>query len=483
MSKKDQYHHYIPRFILREFQSGDRKSNKERQEEFKKTGVVNERVYFYDVNTQSLENRLIGTVYGKTNLYRDFTNVEQMDEVEEKFSKLESHCAKIIQDLHKRLDGSASDQHTFPITRKDLGQLRKFLFLMHFRNSGLQDSYFDPEHTHNRGIRDVLEKRWAQVPSGAKSSKDVWLHALKYYLDTPHSQILLQVAEKTPGGADIPTLLKTLNPHTIENAELLDAITYHQQANLCYLSIVQAAPGHEFALGDTTFGLWEGVLGDGPTAHHGVHRIYVVSPRIALILRLTLYLDCEPELLENTTSDIISITLPPASCTFSFDESDGFLAMAQYRASAQSQNDLFSFPIAKLSVEETFFINAVVLHNVGIFGSLTFKDPSCMRITLRKFWRLKNPILHLDKLVMRFKFLWLMRIIGLAISGSPEDFDSPPTRVFVPSENGGEANVTTVSVFSNAAAREERKDTGNSSTNVDDDAVANSAFNDPLLLC
>ncbi|KAF9053388.1 hypothetical protein BJ165DRAFT_858025 [Panaeolus papilionaceus] len=464
MSKKDQYHHFIPRFILREFQSGTKKSNKERQEEFRKTGVVNERVYFYDVKNRNLEHRLIGTVYGVTNLYRDVTNVEQVDEVEEKFSKLEGHCAKIIQDLHKRLYGSASDRRTFPITRKDLGQLRKFLFLMHFRNSGLQQSYFDPEHPDHRSTRDVMEERWAQVPSGAKSSKDVWLHAMKYYLDTPHSQILLQVAERAPGKANLFTLLKTLNPDIIENADLMDAITYHQQADLFYLSVVQAAPGHEFTLGNSTFGLWEGVIGDGPTAHHGVHRIYVISPRIALILRLNIYLDCEPGLLEDTKSRILSIKLPQPSCTFGFQGSESFLAMAQYRASPASQNDLFSFPIVKLSVEETFHLNTIVLQNVGMLGSLTFKDPSCMRITLRKFWRFNNRLTRF----ICFQFLSLMQTIGLAIRGQPEDFDSPPNRVFVSSTNGGEAKITTVASLSKAAARKKRKGKGKNLSNTDE---------------
>ncbi|PPQ72509.1 hypothetical protein CVT24_004825 [Panaeolus cyanescens] len=467
MSKKDQYHHFIPRFILREFQTGSKKTNKERQEEFKKTGIVNERVYFYQPKTGTLENRLIGTVYGVTNLYRDITNIEQVDEIEEKFSKLESHCAKLIQGLHKRLDGSATEQRSFPITRQDLGQLRKFLFLMHFRNSGLQGSYFDPEHPHHRGVRDALEKRWAQVP-GAKVPKDVWLDAMRYYLNTSHAEILLQVSERAPANADFVTLLTSLRPHTVENADLMDAITYHQQADMYHLAILQAAPGHEFVLGNNTFGLWEGIMGEGTISQHGVHRVYVASPRIALILRMNLYLDAvrSPELVRDTRSDLLSISLSQAQCTFGFHGNEGFRGMAQYRASLAAQNDLFTFPIKKLTSAETFLVNAVVLQNIGIMGSLTFKDPSCLHLTLHQFWKLgsnsaTSPIANINRLI-RNNYLSLMRIVGDAIRGQPEDFDIPVNRVFLLSQTGGEAKATTAAEARSKGAIRKKKGKGRS---------------------
>ncbi|KAF9053385.1 hypothetical protein BJ165DRAFT_1339892 [Panaeolus papilionaceus] len=448
MSKKDQYHHFIPRFILREFQSGAKKSNKERQEEFKNTGVVNERVYFYNVKDSSLEHRLISTVYGETNLYRNVTNVEQMDEIEEKFSKLDGHCAKLIQDLHKRLDGSAPDQRTYPIMRKDLDQLRKFLFLMHFRNAGLCDSYFDPEHPDHRGVRDVLKKRWAQAP-GAKSAKDVWLHAVKYYLDTSHSEILRQVAEKAPKMSD-PTLLDS---HTLENVGLMDAITYQQQAGFYYLSIVRAAPGHEFILGNNSFGLWEGLLGPGAD---GLHRIYIVSPRIALILRLNAYSSGlqTPQLLQMTHSDIISINLPRPKSTFAFSGRENNLFRAEYRASPAAERDLFTFPITRLSAAQTFMINNVVLQNIPIHGSLTFKDPSCMQITLNQFWSL--DYISVD-LVVAVKYLSLVHIMMLLLHGQPDDFNVPLDRDFVLTVTDGELVIKTATVLKKAAARKKRK--------------------------
>ncbi|KAG1797977.1 uncharacterized protein BJ212DRAFT_267950 [Suillus subaureus] len=67
-------------------------------------------------------------------------------------------------------------------------------------------------------------------------------------------------------------------PPGLEN---FPAYTYHTHANNYFFSIWEAAEGEEFIITDNAFGLWEGSGRGCPD----LHRIFVVSPRIALVLR------------------------------------------------------------------------------------------------------------------------------------------------------------------------------------------------------
>ena len=49
------------------------------------------------------------------------------------------------------------------------------------------------------------------------------------------------------------------------------------------MCIWQAAVGEEFVLTDKSFGLWEGHM----NGNRGIHRLFVVSPRIVIVLRFT----------------------------------------------------------------------------------------------------------------------------------------------------------------------------------------------------
>lgn len=73
-----QFHHYIPRFILRRFSEN------------------NKTIKTYDVNNKSIDMRRIGKIYGVTNMYEDISNEFHPMIVETTLSKIESSSAVII---------------------------------------------------------------------------------------------------------------------------------------------------------------------------------------------------------------------------------------------------------------------------------------------------------------------------------------------------------------------------------------------------
>lgn len=231
---KDQYHHVIPRFIL-----------------------------------------------------RDVRNVQDAMELEKKLSILESRAGAVIANIHKTIGTGQSVN----LLRSEVGTLRKFLFIMHYRNNGISQSYFDPNHPENAPARKWIEAYRQKFQ--LESSVDVWLHVLRYYLDTPHETILQNHVELMKRDS-LESLLLTME---IDPSSKYEAGAYGSQALMYYMSIWEAADDEEFLLGHNGFGLWEGIS----MGTSGLHRLFITSPRIAIVLRLNIAalstVSCDSDLL------------------------------------------------------------------------------------------------------------------------------------------------------------------------------------------
>ncbi|KAG1809379.1 uncharacterized protein BJ212DRAFT_605672 [Suillus subaureus] len=380
-----QYQHFIPRFILRRFQVGPVKSKTERQREFRHTGVDPEYVHYYDIATGSLDIRPIGKVYGVPNFYQDVRNTHNINELEEKLADLERHAASIIMDLHKTLP-----QGTFTLKRRSLELLRKFLFIMHYRNLSCSDTYFQADHPENATSRQWIES--FMKAKDIRSAVEFWLYVLRYYLDTSHSDIMRDAAELVEKYGEEGLQKMLTESHIPPDLEHFPAYTYHTHANNYFFSIWEAAEGEEFIVTHNAFGLWEGLADGSPD----LHRIFVVSPRIALILRSVLL---RPELKEfvkplSPMSTLLNVNPAPPTPIYTSGK-DGIhinqvdyqsaRSLACYRSSQEGGNDSFMFKITKLSRPQTSEFNSVVLVNVRKTGSLTFLSRGSMLRTARAF--------------------------------------------------------------------------------------------------
>lgn len=394
-----QYQHFIPRFILRRFQVGPVKSKTERQREFRLTGIDPEFVHYYDIATGSLDIRPIGKVYGVPNFYQDIRNPHNINELEEKLADLERHAASIIMDLHKALP-----QGTFTLKRRSLELLRKFLFIMHYRNASYSNTYFQVDHPENAGGRQWIES--FMKAKGIQSAVEVWLHFLRYYLDASHSDIMRDAAELVEKYGDEglqKMITKTCIPPDLEN---FPAYTYHTHAQNYFFSIWEAAEGEEFVITHNAFGLWEGLI----CGHPDLHRIFVVSPHIAIVLRNVIL---RPEMKEyikpgSFMSSLLNINPAPPTPIYasgkhgthiSHVDFQSPMSLARYRSSQEGENDSFVFKITKLSRPQTLEFNSVVLVNVRKTGSLTFLSRESMLRTARAFRSLPSNFLASELLV------------------------------------------------------------------------------------
>ena len=353
------------------------------------------------MKTGSLETRPIGTVYGVTNLYKDVRNTADVYEVEKKLSALESHASRAVSTIL-----AATGKSSCKLPRKSLINLRKFLYTMHFRSSQLSGEYFkersDPIHRGGLEWLQAYKKR-----HGLESEIDMWLHTLQYYLDTPHKELMRHGREMILkyGEKIIEMMLTRIDP----DEEHFNALAYHGLADGFFLCIWEVAEGEEFILGDTSFGLWEG----SAAGHNGLHRLFVLSPRMIIVLsmqflRPEIFSQLPKEHKDSYFSSLMDIKHVSPLPTYPGGAPKNEEELA---AIVAREEDAFQFKIIKLSVPQSRQINAIMLLHLPDTGSLTFVSKTSMLATLRSF--------SLD--YGTTKYAPLLRILS---DDTPEDTDT-----------------------------------------------------------
>ncbi|CAG8663113.1 12187_t:CDS:1 [Acaulospora morrowiae] len=262
-----QYHHYIPRFLLRNFaidkyerifegnikqqqRKGQRKNKGFKKESRRKAEILQT----YDREKDQLGTSLIGETYGYRDMYKDFNNKDVMH-VEERLSKLEGIASKTIKYILKE----SQEQNQVVLFRKNLEDLRKFIFIMNYRNDNRWRQFtgdnFDP-------ITKLMVKDFMQQQN-LKRPEEVWLQNIREILDTPHHEV-----------KDNMKIFK------------VDRDEYKHRMVECFLIIWQAGENDEFIVTSNGFGIFEGVSGTSFGLPFGFvyHLFYVISPKLVLVL-------------------------------------------------------------------------------------------------------------------------------------------------------------------------------------------------------
>lgn len=226
-----QYHHYIPQFILRNFGIEKIKDKK------------NINIKYYDIKKNNLEICKTSKKYGVQNLYKNL-NTNDMMEVEKELGKLENKCSTLLDNINNSKD-------FIKISRKDIFELRKFLYIMMYRKDSRKKQYtegnFDYE-TQNMLI-------WFMKKNNYKSFEEVWLNNIKYILKSNYNEIKYN---------------NKIFPY------IRWEYTYIMNSNF---TCIWEAQNAEFILTNKCFGLYE-----GPFPIVAYHWFFVISPKRIIVL-------------------------------------------------------------------------------------------------------------------------------------------------------------------------------------------------------
>ena len=178
-------------------------------------------------------------------------------------------------------------------------------------------------------------------------------------------------------------------------------------SNALFLGIWEAADGEEFVLGANSFGLWEGVIRTCP----GLHRLFVVSPKVALVLRQN---KMGPEFVHDInvhitlTNKLIDVPMSRATLTYAnYQDPPGAIILTTKRRQLEHcgnigrpQKHRKTFSPTKLTQKQTRALNHVNLIHL-LNSGLTFSSPSAVRKTIQYHLQSDIPYARESKYLFR----------------------------------------------------------------------------------
>lgn len=260
MKQEPKRHHYIPQFILRNFQD------------------ENSQVTYWNIENSKLEKRNTRSVFMNMNMYRDEINHQDNP------TSIESTLAVFEQEIAELIKEKFLTSNEVVITREELEKLRIFLSLLSFRSNSRMEQYRN--NNFNASTRKILEN---YSPAGFE---DLWKR-------------------------EVEELAKCRSYSDIESNEVVDPIIktdFINDLKGMYMTLVDARGG-EFLLTDIYPTLEIFPVQPGVNLH--MHCFYPLSPTRMLILNHIMFKEETSDPLLNAMKAFSKITgdmiIPPKS--------------------------------------------------------------------------------------------------------------------------------------------------------------------------
>jgi hypothetical protein len=340
-------------------------------------------------------------------MYRDL-NASYANHIEDKLGVLENKASQVVRRIK---DAQKSGTATVDLTRIQLNDLRKFLFIMKYRNNKFWKKYSCTMNEYSE-VDKVYVQAFMRLRGFTKPA-EVWLHTLKVILDTP-------IDERGKWQSAV-----------CKNGFSHDAMWFVYHMTESYLSFCQPShPDDEFIITENGFGINEGptMYNYGmdpqtglPTAKSGsyteYHKLAPLSPKLLLVLRsnclrkgneaMLRAMRARPEV-PDSPSLFENLQLDPATPSYDMQELINL---------GMKDNHTFSFKIQKISTEYTDLFNTVMLEEAR--ASITWSSDIAMRKTLKAY--LENPKFKPHPgLVLELKCEAKLRLLGILDGTAPK---------------------------------------------------------------
>ncbi|KAK5989089.1 hypothetical protein PT974_10587 [Cladobotryum mycophilum] len=186
-AEKRQYQHFIPQFLLKNFSHrvniDANSSRTKRRKQLRKSGQYLEDYLMNSVNTSAktfiLEECVVRRSFGLFDMYDDAKPIAlNRRRIEKKFGLLESRIGKIYSRIIREHD---QGKPMIWLKRTDKELLRKWIFLLKYRGSGVHQRYNQHAKDYAEKDRDTLRDYMTQ--HNIERPFDVWLRNLEAILD------------------------------------------------------------------------------------------------------------------------------------------------------------------------------------------------------------------------------------------------------------------------------------------------------------
>ncbi|KFZ19312.1 hypothetical protein V502_03725 [Pseudogymnoascus sp. VKM F-4520 (FW-2644)] len=316
----DQYHHFIPRFILRKFAQPCLKT-----------------IMVWNWFTGNISSHDIKDSFGMFNLYNTDNKSKNTNDnnVEKLFASLECAMGAIVKKIEDVLappsKGGLMSLRSVPLLQSEISTVYKFISLSGFRNGpvGLHDNH-EPLPSYNR-----------------KETHQEWVAKLKFLLEESHDELL--------------AMDELLQPHTIR-----PIISRYRQIGEMKLHFWTAPKGEEFLLNNLFVGLEGSQVGARNSVSSNMRlpaHVYIpVSPEILIVLCAESL--CQHSLLKNAQHEVTTPFNRPAKGKVGKTE-------GRRRFQPMVYNWKTSYPITPLSVNDFRTVNG---HILGASSLLVYRS-------------------------------------------------------------------------------------------------------------
>ena len=384
-SARPQYHHFIPRFLLRNFAvfKHPGKITPKTSSSKKKSPPVPNRLNLLNIETGKLEQADVGHTFGFVDMYRDFDVSEPNQyDLEKRLSRLESDTSEIFRKA-KRMHDAGKDE--VQLSRKEKDLVRRFLFIMLYRNRTQAGRYEKSAEDYDSNDREFMLAYMNE--KGFKRPRDVWFANIRAFLDV-----------------DLSTEPQVWKKQIEQRAFPHDAQWFFKNVQMSFLAFcTPEEDADEFILTQNAYSIFEGP--NSARAWTDYHIFAPVSPKLMLVTRSFLLPNGFEEdetnrkmLLEVTKSmhDVPEMSgscledLPVAKARNNYTKVvNGKIELLHTKMSRDKHLFYFRFfPIKNLHVQK---INAIFLEEALGTIAIVYKSPASLSRAL-EFYLLDDSL-------------------------------------------------------------------------------------------
>ncbi|KAK3844646.1 MAG: hypothetical protein J3R72DRAFT_521711 [Linnemannia gamsii] len=365
-----QYHHYIPRFILRTFADNFSLITSNTEHIVPSTPGVFEPIVKQGGADCTIELNDTARAYGIYDMYRDIDADDEM-KFQKLLSSLESASATFIRKIWSGEDLS--------LTRAQLSDMKKFLCIMRLRLEGRRGQYYNIQFD----LKTLFSIKKHMEHNNIKKVQDVWFDNLKWLIETPVDRILVEYDKVVNIVPDHPFASSLQYQGPIHVTELMD---FGYMASY-YVCIWQAEEGSEFILSDNCFGAFESDKG------YSFHDFFIVSPRYAIVLVSRMYMLPNIDVLPLRKSWFSEKLHSNSETVYA----KGPLPKNVVLKDHYSPDDVLKYRRIVVPKQDVYKVNSILLDCRS--KSLTYKSPVNMLKSLRFYDRVKS-----NKVLFTFEY-------------------------------------------------------------------------------
>ena len=383
-----QYHHFIPRFLLRNFAvfKNPGRSVPKTSQKSKNRAPKPQKLAIIDLQSGDFKQGDVGDTFGIVDMYRDFEDADRdQHKLEKKLSVLESDAGVIIARVKQLYDAGKKEVQ---LLRKDRDLLRRFLFIMMYRNTIFAGRFEKARENYDSNDREKLLAYMDE--KGFQRPRDVWFANIRAFLEADLTK-------------ESPDVLSDI----IQGAYPMDATWFVMHLQSSFLAFCTPRnDADEFLLTQNVYSCFEGP--SGADLYSDYHRFAPISPKIMIVLRSNLLPCADVEEDENTTSmkRFLELTnsmhLDPSTAGSWLEDLPVIRARNNYSQVVNGKVELlptrvsrdkhiFHFPFISLDHEHVQKINMICLEQAARMKTIVYKSPDNLRTALEYYLTDKTP--------------------------------------------------------------------------------------------